>query len=106
MQRGGQAGIAGDTAIVQAGADRAAGKGAAAQLEVIGVKPFSFNLSPYTEWELTEKMHNYELERSGKMILHLDFAMSGVGSNSCGPELLEQYRVDGGQLGGELILKL
>ena len=78
----------------------------AALLEVTGVKPFSFNLSPYTEWELSGKMHNYELERSGNMILHLDFAMSGVGSNSCGPELLEQYRVGGPQVEGNLILKL
>ncbi len=26
------------------------------------------------------------------MYLHVDYAMGGVGSNSCGPELLEQYR--------------
>ncbi len=76
------------------------------EFEVTAAKPFSFNLSAYTEQELTEKKHNYELEKSGNMILHLDFAMSGVGSNSCGPELLEQYRVDGEELAGELTLKL
>ena len=38
--------------------------------------------------------------------IRLDFAMSGVGSNSCGPELLEQYRVSGPQVEGDLILKL
>ena len=27
-------------------------------------------------------------------LLCLDYAMSGVGSNSCGPELLEKYRLD------------
>ena len=27
------------------------------------------------------------------MIWHLDYGMSGVGSNSCGPALLEKYRL-------------
>ena len=39
-------------------------------------------------------MHNYELEKSGHVIWHLDYGMSGVGSNSCGPELLKQYRLN------------
>ena len=56
--------------------------------------PFSMNVSPYTAMELTRKMHNYELEKSGYTVLSLDYAQSGVGSNSCGPELLKQYRMD------------
>ncbi len=63
-------------------------------LRAEGSRPFSFNASYYTVEELASKAHNYELEKSGHVILHLDYAMSGVGSNSCGPELLEQYRVD------------
>ena len=75
------------------------------ELEVTSLSPFSFNLSPYTQEELTVKKHNYELERSGSMILHLDFAMSGLGSNSCGPELLKQYRTDAEEIEGELRLR-
>ena len=56
--------------------------------------PFSMNVSPYTARELTEKAHNFELEKSGYTVLNLDYAQSGVGSNSCGPELLEKYRLD------------
>ena len=63
-------------------------------LRAEGSRPFSFNASYYTVEELASKAHNYELEKSGHVILHLDYAMSGVGSNSCGPELLKQYRVD------------
>ena len=54
---------------------------------------FSFNASPYTQEELTAKRHNFELEKSGYTVLCLDGVMGGIGSNSCGPELLEQYRV-------------
>ena len=40
------------------------------------------------------KKHNFELEESGSTVLCLDYAQSGIGSNSCGPDLLEKYRVD------------
>ena len=55
---------------------------------------FSMNVSPYTQEELAEKNHNYELEKSGETVFCLDYKMSGVGSNSCGPELLPQYRLE------------
>lgn len=55
-------------------------------------QPFSFNISPYTQEELSAKAHNYELEECPDTVLCLDWAVSGIGSNSCGPQLLEQYR--------------
>ena len=57
-------------------------------------QPFSFNVSPYTQEELTAKAHNWELEPCGETVLCLDYKMSGVGSNSCGPQLLPQYRLE------------
>lgn len=57
-------------------------------------EPFSFNISPYTQEELAKKKHNYELRESPFTVLCLDYAQSGVGSNSCGPELLRKYRFD------------
>ncbi len=57
-------------------------------------EPFSFNASPYTQEELMEKAHDYELSPSGSTVLCLDYKMSGVGSNSCGPSLLPQYRLE------------
>ncbi|MNB70350.1 Evolved beta-galactosidase subunit alpha [compost metagenome] len=56
--------------------------------------PFSFNASHYTPEDLTEAGHNYELSRRPETIVHLDYRMSGVGSNSCGPALLAPYRLD------------
>lgn len=40
----------------------------------------AYNASVYTQEELT--------------VLCLDYAQNGIGSNSCGPELAEQYRLD------------
>ncbi|WMJ23132.1 glycoside hydrolase family 2 TIM barrel-domain containing protein [Paludicola sp. MB14-C6] len=54
---------------------------------------FSFNVSPYTIEELANKTHNYLLEKSGYTVLNIDYKMSGVGSNSCGPELEPEYRL-------------
>lgn len=54
---------------------------------------FSFSASPYTQEELTEKKHNYELEEADSTVLCVDACMGGVGSNSCGPALAEKYRV-------------
>ena len=63
-------------------------------LTALSPKSFSFNVSPYTREELERAAHNFELIPSGKTVLTLDYAMSGVGSNSCGPELPEKYRMN------------
>jgi len=54
---------------------------------------FSFSASPYTQEELAARRHNYELRKSPYTVLCLDAWQSGVGSNSCGPELAPAYRV-------------
>ncbi len=61
---------------------------------VFGTAPFSFNVSVYTQEELTEKRHNYELEPSDSTVLCIDYDQNGIGSNSCGPKLLEKYCMD------------
>ena len=68
--------------------------GGSCSLAAVSGKPFSFNASVYTQEELEKKAHNYELKPSGSTILCLDYAQNGIGSNSCGPELLEKYRFD------------
>ena len=55
---------------------------------------FSFNVSYYTQEELEEKTHNYELTESDSVVFCVDYALNGIGSNSCGPVVLEQYRFD------------
>ena len=58
----------------------------------VSSRPFSFNVSYYSQEELTRKTHNFELEKSGSTIVCLDYAQNGIGSNSCGPELRKEYQ--------------
>ena len=60
-------------------------------LTAVSTTPFSFNASRYSQEELTDKAHNYELEPCGSTVLCLDYAQNGIGSASCGPALMEKY---------------
>ncbi len=62
-------------------------------ISVENTEKFSFNASYYSEEELTRKHHNFELEESGNTVLCIDYKQSGIGSNSCGPELLKKYQL-------------
>ncbi len=59
----------------------------------VSSQPFSFNASIYTQEELARAAHNYELTESDSTILCLDYGQNGIGSNSCGPEVLKQYQL-------------
>ncbi len=54
--------------------------------------PFSFNVSRYTQEELTEKAHNYELADSGMTVFCIDYKQDGIGSASCGPGPEKEYQ--------------
>jgi len=66
----------------------------AGAVTVTSPEDFSFNLSHYTQEEMTEKMHNYELTESLDNVFCFDCKMSGVGSNSCGPRLAKAMQFD------------
>jgi len=66
-------------------------EGPSARMHVTG-ESFSFSASPYTQEELTEKAHAFELAPCGSTVLCVDAMTAGIGSNSCGPQLDEQYR--------------
>ena len=63
-------------------------------LRVSSDAPFSFNASHYTQEELTNKAHNFELQKSDDTILCIDYKQNGIGQNSCGPLPLKEYRFD------------
>ena len=63
------------------------------RLIAVGPEPFSFNVSHYTQEELTEKAHNYELNKCGSTVLCLDYRHNGIGSESCGPVLQKKYKL-------------
>ena len=47
---------------------------------------------PHIKTELEKAAHNYELTESDSTVLCIDYAMNGIGSNSCGPVVLDAYR--------------
>ena len=69
-----------------------------AALTIAGETAFAFNASFYTQEELTEKAHNYQLTKSPYTVLCVDYRQSGIGSASCGPELMEKYRLTGDEM--------
>ncbi len=61
-------------------------------VEITAQKPFSFSVLPYAAQTLANAAHDFELREDGNVYISLDVAMSGVGTNSCGPDLAEEYR--------------
>jgi beta-galactosidase len=62
-------------------------------LLAIGAPWFEFNALHYTTQDLDQARHPYELTRLDEVVLHLDYAQSGLGSAACGPGRLEKYQV-------------
>lgn len=57
-------------------------------------RAFDFQTLEYTAEEMTCARHDFELDRADMTVVCVDYMQSGIGSNSCGPELLPQYRLD------------
>lgn len=55
--------------------------------------PFEFSVSKYSPQMLTQAEHTNELKEAEHLYVRVDYKVSGIGSNSCGPELLEKYRL-------------
>lgn len=53
---------------------------------------FTFCASHFSAHQLTEKNHHWELVPSKETFVNIDYKQAGIGSNSCGPELVEKYR--------------
>ena len=51
-------------------------------------------ISNYSKEELETKMHNYELKKDEFTNVRIDYKVSGIGSGSCGPQLMEKYQMN------------
>ncbi len=60
-----------------------------------GSATFSFNCSHFTAELLTKTAHDYELVPMKETVVNIDCALSGIGSNSCGPRLDPEFEVNG-----------
>ncbi len=71
-------------------------------------KAFEFAVTEYDSATLTDASHDFELEgkKTPYTNVRVDFADSGLGSASCGPELAERYRVPFGKFRFEFFIKV
>ena len=56
-------------------------------------RPFEFGALPFTDRMLDDCNHINELERSGRITLHIDAVQAGVGTATCGPGVRPEFRV-------------
>ena len=56
-----------------------------------------FSALRYSEDQLTEARHTVDLKDNGKIYVHLDLRQRGLGTASCGPDTLEEYRIQPGR---------
>ena len=64
------------------------------KIQVFSENDFAFNASHYSVNQLTTVNHNFELNEEDATYLIIDYKQSGIGSNSCGPELDQIYQLN------------
>ena len=58
---------------------------------------FSFNCAHYSPMQLTRTRYDFELTPLAETVVNVDFKQAGIGSNSCGPHLPDQYAIYAGE---------
>jgi beta-galactosidase len=66
---------------------------------------FAFTASPWTSAELNAAAHPTDLPDSTRTRLVLDLAEHGIGTASCGPGVLPQYRLDAREVRATLVFR-
>jgi hypothetical protein len=56
-----------------------------------------FSVSHYTAQDLDAAYHTYDLHPRAEVVLNLDYRQRGLGTESCGPGPLEQYKIKPGR---------
>ncbi|MBE6958765.1 MAG: glycoside hydrolase family 2 [Ruminococcaceae bacterium] len=67
---------------------------------------FEINVSQYSTEELFKKQHAAELQKDGKTHIRIDYKDSGIGSGSCGPQLMDKYKLSEEEFTFEFVLKI
>ncbi|GHV91112.1 hypothetical protein AGMMS50268_16150 [Spirochaetia bacterium] len=72
-----------------------------AAITILPDKPVNMSCSRYTQENMLSALHTCDLVdvsvgKDGYYMLNIDIAQRGVGTATCGPDTLEQYRIRGG----------
>jgi beta-galactosidase len=62
-------------------------------VQVVGSPTLEFSASHFTADDLYNARHTIDLKPRDEVFLNLDHAQRGLGTASCGPDTLEQYRL-------------
>ena len=76
------------------------------KLYILSENDFAFNASHFSIYQLTNTSHNFDLNEENFTYLIVDYKQSGIGSNSCGPDLPEEYRLNEEKFSYNFYLKL
>jgi beta-galactosidase len=68
-----------------------------ASVRVEGNPPFAFSASHFRAEDLADALHTPDLVPRPETVLHLDAAHRGLGTASCGPDVLPRHRVRAGR---------
>lgn len=60
---------------------------------VAGMPEINFSAHHYTTGDFEKAKHTYELKERDSVFLNIDYRQNGLGSNSCGPGPLPEYRL-------------
>ncbi len=66
---------------------------------------FEFKVSDYPASELSSKRHYFELEKDKYTNVRIDYKVSGIGSDSCGPHLAERYQMNDKEIRFNYLIK-
>jgi len=64
-----------------------------ASLRISSVAQFQFSAYPYTDGQVQSALHTADLTPGQFVTVHLDAAQTGVGTATCGPDVLPKYYV-------------
>ena len=59
-------------------------------------KPLQVSVTPNRAVDLADATHDVEVKACGNVVVHIDGAHRGVGTSSCGPDTLPQYKIKPG----------
>ncbi len=68
-----------------------------ASVHITSAKHLSFSASHFTPDDLTKAFHTYDLVPRDETILCMDLKQRGLGTASCGPDTLPEYKIGPGQ---------
>ena len=76
------------------------------KMEFLSDDSFECNVSRYSIEALYRAEHTDELEEDGKIHVRVDYKVSGLGSGSVGPQLMEKYRLNEKKIDFKFYMKL